>query len=307
MTRATTAVLFAVAAFVWSADAAAGQDDAEHLFERGKALMSDGKYDEACALLAKSQELDPADGTLLALGLCHEHQGRFVAAHEELRVVLANATTSGREDRQRVANAALRRVTSRVARILVRLEDPHDPGDVRRDGHAVPPASLDREVAVEPGQHVVDLRRGNRVVWEKTVDLAAGGASVVVVPRSASAPAPAPAPTPAPLVAAPIAPSRTASVSPLALVLGGASVAALATGTIFGIRAFSSWSDVRARCPTLECADPGARSDASSASRSALVADVLVIAGVVLAGVATYVFLSHPRDARSAQIAVPPR
>ena len=49
---------------------------AEALFREGRALLEQHEYREACDKLQKSQQLDPAVGTLLGLGHCYELQAR---------------------------------------------------------------------------------------------------------------------------------------------------------------------------------------------------------------------------------------
>src|SRR5262249_39232692 len=48
---------------------------AEGLFDAGRKLMADGRFAEACEKFRKSEELDPAGGTLLNLGGCYERTG----------------------------------------------------------------------------------------------------------------------------------------------------------------------------------------------------------------------------------------
>jgi hypothetical protein len=56
------------------AKAGPGEDKAaaDALFKAGRTLVKQGKFSEACPKLEASHKLDPATGTLLALGDCYE-------------------------------------------------------------------------------------------------------------------------------------------------------------------------------------------------------------------------------------------
>jgi hypothetical protein len=91
---------------------------AEALFEDGRTLFEAGQYTEGCPKLAESYRLDPATGTLLALALCREGEGKLATAWAKFKDAEGRAKQEGREDRATIASeraAALRPRLSSLA------------------------------------------------------------------------------------------------------------------------------------------------------------------------------------------------
>jgi hypothetical protein len=262
---------------------------ADALFERGKSDMTANRIEKACLSFAESYSLDPSEGTLLALGLCHEQEGKLVRAFAELRDAHARATKSGRDDRQRVARAALARVAPRIGRIVVRQQNalPHCT-TIFVDDDVVPPANVDTELPVMPGDHRILCEGSAGRNTPKTVSVDAGALRVVEVAVDE------PPPPPAPLAHA--EPAQPASArKAVGWVLGGAGALALGAGALFGVRAFDQWATVKSRCDPRACTDPSMVDETSHARTSALVSDITVVAGLALVAVATYLELTSPR------------
>lgn len=91
----------------------------------------------------------------------------------------------------------------------------------------------------------------------------------------------------------------------LAVVVGGAGIAGIAVGSIFGITAMSAWSRSKNECnapaPSPGCPDVNAYNDAVSdknkSSSAASIATVGFIAGGVLAAAGVVLFVTAPRGA----------
>ena len=83
---------------------------AQALFEEGRHHVAEGRIQEGCAALARSEAIDPSAGTLLNLALCHEAMGRVDLAEDEFETSLAIANVDRREDRAQIAREHLARL-----------------------------------------------------------------------------------------------------------------------------------------------------------------------------------------------------
>src|SRR5687767_12500948 len=76
---------------------------AEVLFSEARALMKDGRWEEACPKLEASHSLDPALGTLLNLAECYAKVGRTASAWLRYREAAAVAVQQGQKEREGIA------------------------------------------------------------------------------------------------------------------------------------------------------------------------------------------------------------
>src|SRR5690349_11176240 len=74
---------------------AASKAAAEALYEEGKRLINDHRYQEALDKLLASQRLDPALGTLLNIGYCYERLDRTASAWASYNEVVGLAAATG--------------------------------------------------------------------------------------------------------------------------------------------------------------------------------------------------------------------
>lgn len=284
----------ALAAAMMIVSSAAVADDpvarANVLFDEGKKLLDEGRVAEACARLDESYRLAPRGGTLLNLGLCHEREGRLLAARRELRDALATAKREGRADREPVAREHLAAVEAKLAFIAV--TPPPNVGasvEIRVDGAPIAPSDWSA-IPVEPGKHVVAASAEKFRAREVTVTIDAGGRTETVrfealEPIGAGAPAvPAPSPSPAPSASAvpttPTAPHdalpapRSDTLRTAALVAG---IAGVAISVATGAWALERKSVVGLECnDAKQCSQDGA--DAASMGRALVIASTVAFA-----------------------------
>jgi len=303
-------VLSAPAAFGQSSDAAT----AELLFQQGRDLLRQGKASEACPKLAESQRLDPATGTLLALAMCHEAEGKLASAWAEFVNVEARSRSEGRSDREKVSHDRAAALKARLSTLEIQV-----PGhltaleglEVRRDGVLLGSGAWNTAVPVDGGAHVVEVTARGKTPWKSSVSVKPeGDAQSLKVPD---------------LGAAPVAPVATASasVSPApasgngakgwntwqwaGVGTGAAGLVALGVGGYFLSAALGKNSDSKNDCRDNLCGDQGTadRNDAISKGNTATWAGIA--GGVLVAGGATLFVVGQMKHNRESAVLSAPQ
>jgi hypothetical protein len=149
---------------------------AEALFQEGKRCLEKGDSAAACPKLAESLRLDRATGTLLALAMCHESEGRLASAWAEYAEVVARAETEGRTDRAQAARRSVRALEPRLSTLAIDVADAASAvGGLRveRDGVPLAAPAWSTAVPVDPGPHLVTASAPGRRPW--SLSLQVGG------------------------------------------------------------------------------------------------------------------------------------
>ncbi len=298
----------------------ADKSAAQSLFERAKVLMSQGNYDEACPKLAESLRLDPGGGTILNLALCHEQQGRVATAWSEFKEALSAAKRDNRQDRLAAATDHIAALEPQLPWLVVIVTSPVDGQVVKLDNAPTGSALWGTPIAIDPGVHDLNASAPSRLPWTTSLSIIAGERKTVEIPQlspdpalAAAAPAPpvaAPAapvasPSPAPPPAPPVAPpppaeSNSGGGSTVGWVLGGAGVAAIAVGSVFGLQALDQKSKSDRECPTDETCTGRGVSLNDDANTSAWIANVGIGLGLLGVGVGTYLVVSGSSSSNGA-------
>ena len=139
---------------------ARADDEAAQLFEQGRALMLEGRFDEACPRLAESQARDPRLGTLLNLAACHEKQGKIGSAWVEYQKVLTAAKAEGQTARAALAEARIAALDPVVPWLTIVTPEDEPEIQVRLDGGALAREAWGKDMPVDPGAHEVTASRG---------------------------------------------------------------------------------------------------------------------------------------------------
>lgn len=294
--------LAAIALVATAAPASADPATAEALFQEGRALIDRGELEAACAKFEGSQASEPSGGTLLNLADCRARQGRTATAWAHFVAAERLSKVQGRPEQ--AAEAQRRRAELEPSLSTLTLHAAAKPPglEVKVNGRTLDPGSFDSRLPMDPGGLSLEFSAPQRKPARMAAVLRSQGHHLVVtVPELEAEVAPAPT---TPHAAAPSTVHGEAraeadgSSRSLAWVIGGASVAALAVGGVFGAMALSSNAEAKDACDqrTDDC-PADALTAADDRDRQATIATIGVGTGLVGLGVAAVLFLtSSPSD-----------
>ncbi len=271
---------------------------ADAAFKEGRELYKKNKYAEACEQFEKSQQLDPANGTLFNIAQCSEKIGKLATAAASYREVIANDTNA---ERKASAAERLKALTPRVPKLVVKVASPPPGIIVELDSKSSPRTiEANKPIEVDFGDYSVVVRaRGYNEFMSRvkisqeakttTVDATlVEGASNTETAGVVKAERPQPAPS-----------SKKKVVGIGGMAVGGAAVA---TGVVFGVLARGTWNDAKDVCGGTTCMtqdDLERANDLGDQARSnATLSTIFVIGGVAIAGAGAYLFFTAPGDTK---------
>jgi hypothetical protein len=224
------------------------QAAARALFEDGRRLLQNGKYEEACRRLEAASKLYASPGILLNLGDCYEKLGRSASAWTEFGEAAAVATRAHHSDQVSEAKRRQAAIEPKLTRLTIRVTGEATSVTVTRDKTDLSSEAWGEAIPVDPGTHEIHAEAPGHEPWTTSVVVSTAGQTVTVeVPALAASPMPSPGPSvheaPQPAAATPEAVSlETPPARPRphvvdwALVGGGVAVG-VAGGVLWGLGA----------------------------------------------------------------------
>jgi hypothetical protein len=179
-----TALFTAAMAAAWasaSAPAAAGDPAvADQLFKKAKDLLGQGRVSEACRAFQESFETDPALGALMNLADCLERDGRVASAYGRWGEAVELA---GRKNDDRLSFARSRRdaLKPKLSFVTIQVAGQGQGLDIYRGNTKVAPGAYGSQLPTDPGETLIQVVRGDSVLWERKVVLKEAEATSVVV------------------------------------------------------------------------------------------------------------------------------
>lgn len=276
---------------------------AEVLFLEAKDLMAKGQIAEACPKLEASYKLDKTVGTLMNVADCHEKIGKIATAWGEWGTAFDWLKRDG-DKRTSFAEQRRNALTPRLPKLQINVAGAVSSLDVYRGSTKVEPAAYNIALPVDPGAHVITVRRGDQVLKEERVE-ASEGASVTTsldleaIEKSAPPPPPGPLAQPTGTAPPPSAPPPTGQRT-AGFVVGGVGVGVLALGGVLGLVALSSMSAANEpdACINIYCTPQGIE----SVDRAKIFAEAgqwVGLGGIVMIGIGATLILTSPSSAAS--------
>jgi hypothetical protein len=300
-------VTIAVAVLMATAGAARAQGDAaaaEQLYKEAKALTAKGNYAEACPKFEASYKIDKGLGTLVNLADCHEHVGKLATAWAEWTEAVDLAKRE-QDKRAKYAEDRRSKVEPRLPKLTIEVKNPVASLRVYRGDTELVPASFGLPLPVDPGEVVVTVRRGDKVLDTQTVtvkekevatlSLDLGAIDQAHPDEGPSGPGPEP---PAPVIQVverPVPAPAPSSQKTIGYVVGGAGVAALiGAGILEGVAlSKKSKADQPDQCVNKYCS-PSGFDTVESAKKYATIGQWVGVGGVLLTAVGATLVLTAP-------------
>lgn len=263
----------------------ADAQDALSLFQQGRTLVEQNRWEAACPVFAEAHRLQPtALGILLNLADCYEHVGKTGSAYASYREAEFQAKKAGENEKAQYAHDHAATLEPKLSRL--RIDATADvPGlNVHRDDQEVGKGILGTPFPVDPGPHKIEATAPGYLVWSTTVAIPAGpGVHAVKIPELGRAPTDGAPGGPRPFV---WTGQRIAGLS-----VGAVGVAGLVAGGVLGGMAISKNNASKADCsptqPSLCHADGVSQRQtagklADGSTGAFIAGGAAVVAGIVL-------------------------
>jgi hypothetical protein len=252
-------------------------ESAEALYQRGIEAFNAGDYVVACRFLSESYRLDPQLGALFTEATCEMRAGRIATAAQHYLDFITRVdslppeTRERQQERRAVAAEQRAALLPKIPTLRVELRGrAATPPQLTLNGKPLGPDSLGIDLAVDPGDQVLEQRVASGAATIQRVTLAAGEHQTLVVQLAEKADAAAQQPDR----------SVTVRRSVWPYVLGGVGVVGLGVGGVAGALALGKKGVVNRECEGTSCTQQGVDA-AEAGQRDALVSTIGFGVGVV--------------------------
>jgi hypothetical protein len=284
---------------------------AESLFLEGKALMTDGRFAEACPKLEQSQSIEGAIGTMLYLAECYEKTQRLASAWAMFREASSRARAEGQPDRAKVGDDRAKLIEPLLSKLTVLVSPENQMPELRLalDGHPLPLSLRGTPIPVDAGEHTLSAEAPGYEPFSIKINVtgpsATGTAEVPVLTPLATPQAPAETrAVPAASTTSPPADDGRAQSNAqeiVGLAVAGVGLVGVGVGVYFGLEARKIDEEAEGICPRdEECNAQRGLDLTDDAQGEALKANILYGVGgaLLIAGAVLYFTADDPSEAK---------
>jgi hypothetical protein len=299
MKRAAAVIIVGLGAGLWllggASRPALADRTADQLFKKGKKLLAEKRYAEACTAFEDSDRLEPEIGAKLNVAKCYEEWGKLATAWRWYSDAERMAK-DGHDERETKIHELIEELDGNVPRLTLRAPpDANTRGIVLKlDGVEIDVQTLNAERRVDPGPHQVEYIVDGKT-RSKVVPVERGGSSEVNLELPGK---PQPPKTfVAQVIGTDDDPGRTRRM--VGLGVAGSGVLALGIAGVVTLRASSDYDHaLSAHCRGVRtmCDAIGLKA-ARSARTRANVATGLTIGGAAAVAAGLFVYFTTPQSA----------
>lgn len=291
--RLRACLLIAALSLAPSAVALAATPDevAKDEFREGREAFKRGDYKKALGLFQKSQATYPQVGTLLNLASCEEKLGMVASARQHFQQ--ATAQLPDRDDRLPFARERIAALEPRVPRLRISLALGAPASTrVKLDDAPLAKESIDADMPVDPGNHVVVVSAAERPERRYEVKLAEGESSSLTVEPGFGNAAP------------PGGDTWWTGTRVVGVVVGSVGVVSLGIGAITGSAALGTKSDLEKLCPVPSSCTQAGVDQARTGKALSVASTVGLLVGAAAVGAGVVLVLTGGSQSRKPVAAV---
>ena len=185
MTRTITICwVFALSAF--STPAFSGEqtiDSAKQAFQSGVEALKQEDFSKALTAFETSNRLRPKPVVRYNIGLCQHALSKYVEAIETLELLMAESSETLSAERRIEVEQILAVARARVA--TLRLRTGTEGAEILIDGRLLPEDGEETVVTVNPGDHVVEMRKIGFISFRKEMTVDSGTTLQLEIPALA--------------------------------------------------------------------------------------------------------------------------
>lgn len=133
------------------------RDEAVKLFTQGTTAIDNGDFVSGCVLMRQSVELFPVPNSLFQVAQCNEREGKLLAARTywDRGLSLLDAT----DKRVPVVKQSLEALATRIPRVRILVPKDQKPATISLDDSELQRDQFGQLIEVDPGKHVVLVKR----------------------------------------------------------------------------------------------------------------------------------------------------